>query len=141
MAHPQPPAQRIIELRQHPRICVPSSALLSFKRLIIPVQFDLDTEGEGMLVDLSLGGCQMRSDVALTIGEQYNLILQVSSKSSPVIVEAAIVRWIQDNTYGVKFASMQPASDNQLRELLLEIRRSACEHFLSPSESRADTGS
>jgi c-di-GMP-binding flagellar brake protein YcgR len=124
MTPPQSQARRIIELRQHPRIAAPSGALLSFKRLVVPVQFNLDTEGDGALINLSLGGCQLRSDVALNVSERYNLILQVFSESAPMIVEAAIVRWARDNNYGVKFTSLPPASEERLHELLQEIRRS-----------------
>lgn len=123
----QPPSQnrRIIDLRKHPRIFTPSGALFSFKRLIIPVQFDKHTEGEGTLIDLSLGGCRLLSDIPLEIGERYNLILQVSKETSPIIVEAAVVRWTQDNTYGLKFTSMQSIDESHLRELLLDIRHPA----------------
>ncbi len=120
----QPPSQnrRIIDLRKHPRIFTPSGALFSFKRLIIPAQFGESAEGEGALIDLSLGGCRLLSDIPLEIGERYNLILQISKESSPVIVEAAVVRWTQDNTYGLKFTSMQTVDESHLRELLLDIR-------------------
>jgi c-di-GMP-binding flagellar brake protein YcgR len=123
----QPPSQirRIIDLRKHPRIYTPSGALFSFKRLVIPVQFEEDTEGEGTLVDLSLGGCRLLSDIPLEIGEQYNLILQVSKQSSPIIVEAAVVRWTQATTYGLKFLSLRSVDESHLRELLLDIRHPA----------------
>lgn len=122
MSTPHPPARRIIELRKHPRIFTPSGALFSFKRLVIPVQFQENAEGEGTLIDLSLGGCRLRSDVPLEIGEQYRLILQVSSERRPIPVEAAVVRWTQDKTYGLKFTALQSDDESRLQELLLEIR-------------------
>ena len=125
MSLPSSQARRLIDLRKHPRIYTPSGALFSFKRLVVPVQFEGNTEGEGTLIDLSLGGCRLLSDIPLEIGEQYNLILQVSKESSPVIVEAATVRWTQDNTYGLKFLSLQSVAESHLRELLLDIRHQA----------------
>lgn len=123
----QPPAKtrRIIERRKHPRILTPSGALFSFKRLIDPVESEEHTEGEGTLLDLSLGGCRLHSDIPLEISERYNLILQISKKPRPIIVEAAIVRWTQENTYGLKFTSMQSIHESHLRELLLDMRRPA----------------
>ena len=123
----QRPSQhrRIIERRKPQRIFTPSGALLSFSRLINPAESEEHTEGEGTLIELSLGGCRLYSDIPLKIGERYHLILQVSKKPRPIIVEAAIVRWIHENTYGLKFTSMQSIHESHLRELLLELRRPA----------------
>jgi c-di-GMP-binding flagellar brake protein YcgR len=120
----QPPShnRRIIELRKHPRIFTPSGALFSLKRLISPAQSEEHTEGEGTLIELSLGGCRLLSDIPLEIGERYNLILQVTKKSCPILVEAAVVRWTQESTYGLKFTSLQSIHESHLRELLLDIR-------------------
>ena len=120
----QPPShnRRIIELRKHPRIFTPSGALFSLKRLISPAQFEEHTEGEGTLIELSLGGCRLLSDIPLEIGERYNLILQVTKKSCPILVETVVVRWTQEGTYGLKFTSIQSNDESHLRELLLDIR-------------------
>jgi c-di-GMP-binding flagellar brake protein YcgR len=120
----QPPShnRRIIELRKHPRIFTPSGALFSLKRLISPAQSEEHTEGEGTLIELSLGGCRLLSDIPLEIGEGYNLILQVTKKSCPILVEAAVVRWTKESTYGLKFTSLQSIHESHLRELLLDIR-------------------
>ena len=120
----QPPShnRRIIELRKHPRIFTPSGALFSLKRLISLAQSEEHTEGEGTLIELSLGGCRLLSDIPLEIGERYNLILQVTKKSCPILVEAAVVRWTQESTYGLKFTSLQSIHESHLRELLLDIR-------------------
>lgn len=117
--------RRIIERRKHPRIFTPPGALFSFKRLFQRVEIDEHTEGEGTLVDLSLGGCRLSSDVPLTIGERHHLILQVSKKSCPIIVETAVAQWIHEHTHGLKFTSMQPIHESHLRELLSELRRPA----------------
>lgn len=123
----QPPSQgrRLINLRKHPRIYTPSGALFSFTRLVVPAQFEGSAEGEGTLIDLSLGGCRLTSEMPLEIGEQYRLILQVYSQSRPIPVEAAVVRWMQDKTYGLKFTALQPGDEACLQELLLEIRHPA----------------
>jgi c-di-GMP-binding flagellar brake protein YcgR len=120
----QPPShnRRIIELRKHPRIFTPSGALFSLKRLISPAQSEEHTEGEGTLIELSLGGCRLLSDIPLEIGERYNLILQVTKESCPILVEAAVVRWTKESTYGLKFTSLQSIHESHLRELLLDIR-------------------
>ena len=122
MNKPPPQKRRIIERRKHPRIFTPSGALCSFNRLIDPVESEEHTEGEAILINLSLGGCRLHSDIPLEINGRYHLILQVSRKSRPIIVEAAIVRWTQANTYGLRFTSLQSIHESHLRELLLELR-------------------
>ena len=120
----QPPShnRRIIELRKHPRIFTPSGALFSLKRLTSPGPSEEHTEGEGTLIELSLGGCRLLSRHSSEIGERYNLILQVTKKSCPILVEAAVVRWTKESTYGLKFTSLQSIHESHLRELLLDIR-------------------
>jgi len=123
----QPPSQhrRIIERRKHPRILTPSSALVSFKHHIDPFQSEERAEGDGTLIELSLGGCRLLNDTPLEIGKRYHLILQVSKKSRPIIIEAAVVQWIKQNICGLKFTSMQSIHESHLQELLLDMRRPA----------------
>jgi c-di-GMP-binding flagellar brake protein YcgR len=123
MSQPNTQPKRIIELRKHQRIITPSSALFSFKQLVVPAQLLDDVEGEGALIDLSLGGCRLLSETPLALGREYHLILQISVERPPIPVEAAVVRWIEDNTYGLKFTSIDTHDESQLRDLLIEIRR------------------
>jgi c-di-GMP-binding flagellar brake protein YcgR len=125
MAQPRGQPKRIIDLRKHQRIITPSSALFSFKQLVVPAQLLDDVEGEGALIDLSLGGCRLLSDMPLSLGYEYHLILQISVEHPPIPVEAAVVRWIDDNTYGLKFTSIDTRDESQLRDLLIDIRRPA----------------
>lgn len=125
MSQPKALPKRIIDLRKHQRIIVPSSALFSFKQLVVPAQHLENMEGEGALLDLSLGGCRLLSDTPLALGREYNLILQISVERPPIPVEAAVVRWTDDRIYGLKFTSIDIRDESQLRELLIEIRRPA----------------
>jgi c-di-GMP-binding flagellar brake protein YcgR len=124
MSQPSPQSRRIIELRKHPRIPTPTGALFSFKSLRSPAKSEEAAEGEGTLINLSLGGCQLVSDVPLTVGERYNLILQPSGDRQPISVEAAVVRWTEDRSYGLKFSSLQSDDESRLKDLLLELRQS-----------------
>lgn len=124
MTQPRPRTPRIIELRKYLRIPTPSGALFSYKRLTIPVRFEGDVEGEGTLLDLSIGGCRILTEIPLTVGERY-FILQVSKEGKPINIDSAIPRWTVDLTSGVKFVNIQPTDEHRLRELLLEIRRPA----------------
>jgi PilZ domain-containing protein len=125
MDHPPSQHRRIIERRKYPRIFTPSGALISFNRLIGPLELEEHTEGEGTLTDLSREGCRLLSEIPLEIGKQYHLILQVTKKSRPIIVDGAVVRWTLDNAYGLKFTSMQSIHESHLQELLLDMRHPA----------------
>lgn len=125
MSQPNPHAKRLIDLRKHPRVLVPSGALFSFKRLVVPVRSGEDVEGEGALLDLSIGGCRIVSELPLSIGQEYNLIFQISMERPPIPVDAAVVRWTDDSTYGLKFISIDPHDESRIRDLLLDIRRTA----------------
>ena len=125
MPQPNPQSKRIIDLRKHQRIVTPSGALFSFKQLVVPAQLLTDIEGEGALIDLSLGGCRLLSDTPLSLGQEYHLILQISVERPPIPVEAAVVRWADDTTYGLKFISMATRDESQLRDLLMDIRHPA----------------
>ncbi len=124
MALPQRQPKRIIDLRKHPRIPLPAGALFSFRRLVVPVRLGAVVEGEGAIVDLSIGGCRLLSDMPLDIGQEYNLILQISFERPPIPVDAAVVRWTDASIYGLKFTSVAPHDESQIRDLLLDIRRS-----------------
>lgn len=123
MAQPQTQSRRIIDLRKHPRILLPAGALFSFRRLVVPVRLGEEVEGEGAIVDLSIGGCRLLSDMPLSIGQEYNLILQISTERPPIPVDAAVVRWTEASMYGLKFISIAPHDESQIRDLLLDIRR------------------
>ncbi len=123
MSQPNAPPKRIIELRKHQRIITPSSALFSFKQLVVPAQLLDDVEGEGALIDLSLGGCRLLSETPLALGREYHLILQISVERPPIPVEAAVVRWIEDFSNDPASTEIYTHDESQLRDLLIEIRR------------------
>lgn len=66
------------------------------------IQSDTGT-GEGVLLDLSLTGCRMRSDIDLNAGAYLALQIAVAQESSPLAVEVSVVRWSKDGYLGVEF--------------------------------------
>jgi len=47
-----------MKLRKYPRVHVPSPFPLSFTRVEVPASFSGDTEGNGVVSNLSMKGCQ-----------------------------------------------------------------------------------
>jgi c-di-GMP-binding flagellar brake protein YcgR len=58
---------------------------------------------EGILFDLSVTGCRMQSNVALTPGSYLALHIEASEVEAPLAVEVSIVRWHKDNQFGIEF--------------------------------------
>lgn len=112
----RPPAQK--ELRQHQRRLAPPGCLLSFAPFAPTVSFNGDVEGEGMILNLSPGGCKISSDVGVKVGDAMSLILLLPGESSPTSVDLALVRWGGEACFGVEFVSMGTVEQARLRQFV-----------------------
>jgi hypothetical protein len=95
-----------------------------------PVSITADNiEAEGRVTDISIAGCTVSTDADLERGMVLSLGLQISSKLVPVIVDAAVVRNVRQNSVGIEFLRFQENDREMLqlfiRGLLLDQRRSA----------------
>ena len=118
-----PPARRFIDLRKHRRLVPPPGSLLSFTRLAMTADgCDAVDEGDGIVLNLSTGGCGIETGTLMTLGQPYSLILQVPSLPTPITVDTAIVRWIGEQMFGFRFDAIQREQEEQLRELLHRLR-------------------
>lgn len=115
-------ARRFIELRKHRRLTTPPGALLSFAQLAPAVEAADASEGDGAILNLSAGGCKILSESPVTVGPRYRLIIQLPSFPTPITVEAAIVRWINDRMFGFRFDAIQQDQEEQLHEVLHRLR-------------------
>ncbi|HJT22774.1 MAG TPA: PilZ domain-containing protein [Nitrospira sp.] len=116
---------RIIERRKHRRTSLPPGALLSFAPIVVPTETEEDSEGEGVVVDLSQGGCRVTSETSIPLERPYSLILQLPCYPDPVAVESAIARWVGGDMFGVMFIAMRPEQEQHLCEFLDYIREDA----------------
>lgn len=115
-------ARRFIELRKHRRLTPPPGALLSFAQLALPSETAEESEGDGTILNLSSGGCKILSEIPVKVGQPYSLIIQLPSFPTPITVEAAIVRWINELTFGFKFNAIQKGQEELLQEVLRRLR-------------------
>jgi predicted transcriptional regulator with HTH domain len=74
--------------------------------------------GEGVLTNLTIGGGQIESDVQFVIGAHLSLHVEISGARSPIVIALAIVRWKQDERYGVEFVRFEGEAKQQLQEML-----------------------
>jgi hypothetical protein len=78
--------------------------------------------GEGVLQDLSHFGCLMKSNISLQPGTELELcFFDGSQEAVPIRVELAIVRWANDQEFGVKFLRLQPHDEARLRQVIAEL--------------------
>ena len=75
-------------------------------------------EGQGKVVDLSLGGCRIESDSHVATGTALELRLYVLDIDSPLRIDLARVRWARGRAFGVAFIRLPDEDRARLRQLL-----------------------
>lgn len=106
------------ELRQHHRRRVPPACLVSFAPFALSISFCGDTEGEGLVINLSNQGCKVESDAGVRVGDAMSLIMLLPGEQSPTLVDLALVRWASGQWFGLEFVSLGAAEMNRLRGFL-----------------------
>lgn len=107
-----------IELRQHQRCAVPRTCLLSFAPFAPTISFNGNAEGEGVVINLSPGGCKISSEAGVNVGDAMSLIILLPGEVCPTTIDLALVRWGRDLHFGVEFVSMGTVELNRLRRFL-----------------------
>lgn len=71
---------------------------------------------EGILVDLSRGGCAFRGNGAPQVGDFLEVEIHLSEKEPPVKIEVAAVRWTAGQEFGLEFLLMHAGEGERLRQ-------------------------
>lgn len=108
-----------IELRQHQRCVAPPTCLLSFAPFAPTSSFNGDAEGEGVVLNLSPGGCKISSEAGVQVGDAMSLIILLPGENSPTAVDLALVRWGKEPCFGVEFVSMGTVEQDRLRQFFV----------------------
>ena len=94
-----------MEPRKHPRYTTK-----------LPVLFSGDqTQGQGTVFNISVGGCAVQSKAAVARGAYLKLDMEVPGVDSPIVVELAPVRWTSNGNFGMEFIRMDEESQTHLR--------------------------
>ncbi len=97
-----------MELRKHPRF--PAYCPINFQ--------GEDIVGEGAVVNVSLGGCEVESRVPVQPKTYLGLRIAVSTATAPLEVEVAPVRWSDGHKFGIEFMCMQADAQELLRQFV-----------------------
>lgn len=100
-----------IKPRQHPRYAVRC-----------PVRFTGDHEGEGLTLNLSLGGCLLETALPLDVNAHLTLVLQLPRHADSIKINVAVVRWANPPHFGLDFVLVSDKSQGPLRGYLLTYR-------------------
>ncbi len=86
------------------------------------VRFTSDAvKGEGRLLNLSLGGGAIESQVAVSRGDYLKLQIQLPGQATPLEIDLAPVRWVEGKAFGVEFITMQPPAKQTLDRCVAEL--------------------
>jgi PilZ domain len=97
-----------LEQRKHARLGTEYRASFSGERI----------RAQGVVLDLSVAGCRIRSAVEFTEGEYFGVVIDVPRYVNPLDVPLAVVRWSNGQECGMEFVQMEPDDQRRLRELI-----------------------
>jgi hypothetical protein len=75
-------------------------------------------EYEGVLDNLSIRGCRIRSTAPISIGSRLELEFQSSDNSLSVTIEEAVVRSIVDGAIGLRFTQLHRSEERRIRRII-----------------------
>jgi hypothetical protein len=75
---------------------------------------------EGLVLDLSLGGCRVGSPISMPIDTAIHLQIR-PRQAAPIYIPSAIVRWVKDSAFGVQFQELARHESRALTHLLWSL--------------------
>jgi hypothetical protein len=97
----QLPVSVTTDRRSIPRFDVEFRTLISDKSSI--------NDQVGMILDLSLSGCQVRVPILVYPGLVMEIRISTPDLDRPIFVEKAVVQWVKGDTFGLYFLALQKA--------------------------------
>jgi c-di-GMP-binding flagellar brake protein YcgR len=84
-----------------------------------PIMFDVGAvQGRGLAVDISMAGCTFHTETELTEGNILRMRLEVPDETSPVRVEAVIIRTLRAGRVGVEFVQFENGERERLQRFI-----------------------
>ena len=84
-----------------------------------PAAFTSDEgSGEGVVMNLTLAGGEIESQVQLQLGARLCLRVHPPSARPPIVIALAVVRWQQGNRFGLEFIRFEGQAKEQLKDML-----------------------
>jgi hypothetical protein len=77
-----------------------------------------ETGHEGVIDNLSIRGCRIRSPIPVAIGSRLELEFQHSNDSFPITIEEAVVRAADNGAIGLRFTRLRRGDERRIRQLI-----------------------
>jgi hypothetical protein len=97
-----------MERRQHRRVPAQLKSLL----------LGNSHEVEGVTLDLSIGGARIESEIDVFPGKQIRVRLVVPGQEEPLLIDQALVRWDDEDTFGIQFLTVDQEERDDLEDLI-----------------------
>jgi len=81
------------------------------------------TTGEGVVEDVSLRGCKVKSTTPATSGAELRLQFYPPGQALPIEIQKALVRWTGNGQFGVQFDQMGQEHRERLRDVICELTK------------------
>ena len=112
-------ASLVVEDRKDTRFPVIMHAVYSYND---------STVGEGVVEDVSMSGCKVRSMTPAIYAATLRLQFYPPGQERPIEIQKALVRWNGDGQFGVQFSEMGPEHQERLRHLISELPHGQTSH-------------
>lgn len=84
-----------------------------------PVRLSSDSmTGEGTVINLSLPGCAIETNLPVQPGEYLELLVMAPDQARPLAVELAKVRWATQQKVGIEFIRVQRDDQSRIQRLI-----------------------
>lgn len=100
----------IANLRQHERVPTQLRCLVSTRVT--------ESSGEGLICELSLGGCRLESALTLAPCTELTLQLCLPHEACPIAIDHAVVRWAHGRQRGIEFLRLWQDDTARLQQFL-----------------------
>jgi hypothetical protein len=74
--------------------------------------------GEGTVVNLSVPGCAIETDLPVQPGEYLELLMMAPDQARPLAVELAKVRWTTQHKVGIEFIRVRRDDQSRIQRLI-----------------------
>ncbi len=78
-------------------------------------------DGTGLLLDLSTFGCRIESPVTVGLGISLELRIYVPDLEEPLMIEAASVQWVSNQTFGLAFHRTTDTEHQRLGQVIMDL--------------------
>lgn len=80
-------------------------------------------EGNGRTLDLSIGGCKIESEAVVGQGEKFECRLHIPDLDWPIMIDEAIVRWVEGKTFGLAFTRIRSGEQDKITALISKLEQ------------------